>query len=402
MHNQWLTGAHLADGREVDVEIRGGVVTAVHPAADRTGTDLRGYLLSGAFAEPHTHLDKAFTFDHVDNPDGTLSGAMASYEEVIRTAPPAQIRDRARRAIRGLVASGATAIRTHVGCGRLLGDRAIRAIAELRAEADGLVDLQIVAHVGGPGEGRTWAQHRHFLEEALDAGADLVGGNPWSEDDPIAALHECFDVAVSRGVGVDFHIDEHTVGGRLLLRDLAGLAREAEVPVTASHCVLLGMQSPGVIAEVAVELAEAGVSVITLPATNLYLQGRADPARERGLTAVSELTAAGVVVAAGADNIRDPFNPTGRCDPLEVAALSVLAAHQEPGDAWELVSNSARRVMGLDPVGPWAGSAADLVAIRANTQAEAIAGASPDRLVWRAGQLLSQTRLTAQGPIHDW
>ena len=44
----------------------------------------------------------------------------------------------------------------------------------------------------------------------------------------------------------------------------------------------------------------------------------------RGLTAVRALLDAGVVVAAGADNLQDPFNPLGRACPFETAALMVL------------------------------------------------------------------------------
>ena len=38
-------------------------------------------------------------------------------------------------------------------------------------------------------------------------------------------------------------------------------------------------------------------------------------------------------VAAGADNIRDPFNPLGRTDPLETASLLAAAAHLTPAQA---------------------------------------------------------------------
>ena len=52
------------------------------------------------------------------------------------------------------------------------------------------------------------------------------------------------------------------------------------------------------------------------------------------LTAVRALRGAGVNVAAGADNLQDPFNPVGRGDPLETAALMVMAGHLLPADAY--------------------------------------------------------------------
>src|SRR4051794_41515560 len=84
---------------------------------------------------------------------------------------------------------------------------------------------------------------------------------------------------------------------------------------------------------------EAGIGIISLPITNLYLQGWDSPvATPRGLTALRALLDAGVRVAAGADNVRDPFNPLGRCDPLETAMLLVTAAHLTPAEAIHLVT----------------------------------------------------------------
>ena len=70
-----------------------------------------------------------------------------------------------------------------------------------------------------------------------------------------------------------------------------------------------------------------------LPQTNLFLQGRDHPvAMPRGLTAIAALREAGALVAAGADNVQDPFNLVGRSDPLETAALLVMAGHELPHD----------------------------------------------------------------------
>ncbi len=49
----------------------------------------------------------------------------------------------------------------------------------------------------------------------------------------------------------------------------------------------------------------AGIGVVALPHTNLFLQGRGHSPMPRGLTAVAALRAAGAQVAAGADNLQD-------------------------------------------------------------------------------------------------
>ena len=92
---------------------------------------------------------------------------------------------------------------------------------------------------------------------------------------------------------------------------------------------------------IAEAVAAAGIAVVALPATNLYLQGREhQQAMPRGVTAVRALLAAGVTVAAGADNLQDPFNPMGRACPFETAALMVLTAHLQTDDAWAAVSDA--------------------------------------------------------------
>ena len=50
----------------------------------------------------------------------------------------------------------------------------------------------------------------------------------------------------------------------------------------------------------------------------------------RGLTAVRALLDAGVRLGAGADNVRDPFNPVGRADAFETASLLVTVGHLPP------------------------------------------------------------------------
>ena len=91
-------------------------------------------------------------------------------------------------------------------------------------------------------------------------------------------------------------------------------------------------------------------------------------------------------VAAGADNLQDPFNPVGRGDPLETASLMIMAAHLLPDEALHSISGAPRLAMGMAPADPASG---DLVAVRAATVREAIAFGPADRIVLRHGRLVS-------------
>ncbi len=410
-----LRNATGADGRRLDVRVGGGIVQEAGELAPRPGestVDLAGWLLLGAFAEPHVHLDKAFTADRAYrdtagracNRTGDLAGAMAGYSAVAaalrsadtatRDAARSELRDRAMRALRAFLAAGTTLVRAHTGCGPLSGVAAIEVLAGIRDAVAGTVDLQIVAHAAVPGDpvrGDSRA-HRALLRDAVAAGADVIGGNPGIEADPADALAACFEVAADLNRPVDLHVDESADPAMLALPAVAGHAAGHGRPVTAAHCASLGSLPPGEAAAIAELVAAARVDVVTLPATNLYLQGRPGPWHgRRGLTAIDALRLAGVRVAAGADNIRDVFHPLGRCDPLEVAALLVTAGHQTIDDALDMVGSRARAVLGAPPAGPVPGAVADLVALRVDGLSDAVARAPADRLVWRRGRLVART-----------
>ncbi|MFW2332889.1 amidohydrolase family protein, partial [Ilumatobacter sp.] len=294
------------------------------------------------------------------------------------------------------------AVRSHINCGSGAGVWHLRAAQEAVAPYADLMHVEFVALTHSPMAGPDGAANRAALRDAIEAGVHLVGGCPHLEDDGPESIGIALDAAADAGLGVDLHVDETLDPSMLTLRDLAraavgrGAGRGVGRGVTASHCVSLGMQSPATQAAVAGEVAEAGISIVPLPQTNLFLQGRGHPqATPRGLTAIAALRDAGVLVAAGADNVQDPFNLVGRSDPLETAALLVMAGHVLPDDAYDMVANNVRRVMGLAPVRFEVGDPADFVAIDAPSIRGAIADAPVDRTVFRAGRLVASTSSTA-------
>jgi len=393
-----LRDARLAGGAAVDVHIDDGLIAAVvkagSPAPEGAEIDdLGGWLLLPAPAEPHAHLDKALTAEDVVNPSGDLPGAVEAWAAAMAAGAFSEdnLVSKACAAVELLLVHGVTAIRSHVNIDTGTGVVGVRALREVRRRFDGLVDLQIVALTGKPICGSEGAEQRALLTAALEIGVDAVGGCPHLDADPVGATAVAFDAARDAGLPVDLHTDETLNADAMTLRQMARAAGTGFAhPVAASHCVSLGMQPPETQAAVAAEVARAGVAVITLPQTNLYLQGRGHPtATPRGLTAVNALVDAGALVAAGADNVQDPYNLVGRSDPLETAALLVMAAHQLPEAAYEMVSNNARLVMGLAPVNFEPGDPADLMAIDAPSVRSAIANAAMSRRVYRRGRLVA-------------
>jgi cytosine deaminase len=292
-----------------------------------------------------------------------------------------------------MLARGTTAIRSHVDV--LLGDeplRGVHGLVRVREELRDLLDLEIVAL---PGPDIPDAA----IEAALDAGADAMGGAPHIAEDPVADLHRLLAIAERHDVPVDLHTDESLDGAVTLDAYAAVVATWRSNGVvrntSAGHCVRLGTLDPVERDTViSVEVA-SGIGVIANPITNLYLQGwEHDASVPRGLTSARALLAAGARFAAGADNVRDPFNPVGRSDALETASLLVTAAHLTLDEAYAAVSTGAREVLGLPVAGPVPGAAAELLAVKAASLAEAIAEASPERYVIHRGSLVARSILT--------
>ncbi len=400
-----LRGATLASGDVVDVAITGGTVTDVAPAGTRPANgapapgavlDLSGYLLLTAPAEPHAHLDKALSFDLIRPPLGDLGSAIDSWVDYAHGMTVESIADRARTQALAMLAAGITAVRSHVDVlsshGTATVDQALRgarALVQVREELRGLIDIELVALAGH------LSPDAH-VDAVLDLGVDLVGGAPHLADAPERDLDRLLAIAERRGIGVDLHTDE-SLDGPLTIERYARAVRDwpRDRQYSAGHCVRLGTLPPERLAEVIAEVAASDLGVISLPITNLYLQGWQHPvSTPRGLTTLRALLDAGVRVAAGADNVRDPFNPVGRSDALETASLLVTAGHLTPDEAYLLVSDGARDVMGLPPAGPRVGAAAELLAVRGTSLLDVIANAPADRIVIHDGRVVAETRVT--------
>lgn len=404
-----LANATLADGSLVDVSIEGDEIAQVSPVgsgssgtvntegrADADNTvDLTGMLLLAAPAEPHAHLDKALTADLIPNPTGDLAGAIAAWHGYRGTITVADYVERATAAAKLSAANGCTALRTHVDLGPDIGTTGVEALLQVKADLAPLIDIQLVGlvfGVTGPPGSPDSANVVAVLREALDMGLDIVGGVPHIEADPARAIDLLLELAGEFGRPIDLHADENLDADSGDLETLANrvLATGFEHGVVASHCVALGMAEAATQTRVAEVAAEAAVSVVALPQTNLYLQARgAETAAPRGLTALAALDRAGVNVAGGGDNLRDPFCLVGRGDPLETASLLVMAGHLSPAAAYNAVSAAARHALGLPLVSVEAGAPAELMAIQADSVGEAVAAAPAGRVVIHRGRIVS-------------
>ena len=394
------------DGEVRDLYIADGHFVEPPGDGDSGGAeviDAAERLCVAGFVEPHIHLDKALINEDVrPNVSGTLDEAIEIIWERKRAYTVEEIAERAGRVIRSALANGVTRIRSHVDIDNIGGLRPLEGVAEARRRHSDVMDVQIVAF---PQEGILKNKGtEELMWQAMEAGADVVGGMPFNEKHPQDSARHisiAFEIAKKFDADIDMHVDETDDVGARTLEMLAEQTMEHgwQGRVTAGHtCALAGYPEDYANAVIAL-VREAEIHMITNPATNLMLQGRlaAQPKR-RGITRVKELLAEGINVSFGQDCVKDTFYPFGRVDPLEVGLIAAHAAHMsmphEIEQVFDMQTNAAARVMRLGDYGFAPGCAADLVILDAANAADALTRQAARNVVIKSGQVIveSETR----------
>jgi cytosine deaminase len=390
-----LRGARLHDRDGlVDIAIVGERIAGidlVERSARRT-IELGGRLVTPALVDAHIHLDKALLSDRLASTAGTLEEAIRLTGEAKRAFTVDDIRDRARRVLDRAVRAGTTAMRSHVEVDPIVGLMGMEAMLPLREEYAPALDLQLCAFaqegiVKAPGtEG--------LLRRALTMGADLVGGCPYNDSDGLEHIRIVFALATAFGVDADFHVDFADEAEHLHVRDIAAHTVRAgwQGRVVVGHVTELAAVPAFRQDEVIAEIVGAGLGVICLPATDLYLMGRRDESNvRRGLTPVRRLLQAGVPVALASNNIRNPFTPVGTADLSHMAFVTALAAHMgTPADLRALlaaITLHPARLLRLPDYGLAAGCYADLVVWDCTQPEETVATVPPRTLVVKRGRV---------------
>lgn len=318
-------------------------------------TDLEGKIVFKGFADIHTHLDKTMVTDKVKNRSGTLSEAIRIMGPYKASMTEEDVLERAEKTIRMAYSNGTRYIRTHIDVDKAIGLTSVRALKKLREKYRDVLKLELVAF---PQEGIAEDPANYAaLDEALAAGCDLVGGIPANEQDPAKHIRMIFDLAKKYDVDVDMHIDENDDPSSKTILELAKQTVENgyEGRVFAGHlCSMASMDSEEVNA-ILPEVKKAGIQVISLPSTNLYLEGRGDTARvRRGIAPIKKIyRETGIPTAIASDNIRDPFNPFGNGNPLETALITAHGCHMggvgDLEDLFDMIHSIPMKMMGLHP-----------------------------------------------------
>src|SRR5262245_11393382 len=187
----------------------------IAPQVAERVVDLSGKLVVPGLVDAHQHLDKSRTRGLVASAAGPLEGASAAYRTFAASAPRDDIMRRAERTLNICLAHGTVAIRNHTNVESQSGLRALEAMLEVRERWRDRIALQVVAHLTSDAP-RKLVAARRWLEAAIAAGADAVGGGPRYADGSLAFLDLLFEFAERSGLPLHLHLGWHLACRRSL------------------------------------------------------------------------------------------------------------------------------------------------------------------------------------------
>lgn len=338
--------------------------------------DLNGRLVFNGFVDAHMHLDKAFVNEIVCNRSGTLQEAIEIMKIYKASMTEDDVRMRSEKLLQMAWENGTRLIRTHVDVEKTMKLRSIRALLDMKKKWAQKIKLQIVAF---PQDGIVDDRESYYwLEEALKAGADVVGGIPAIENDPAEHIRMIFELAEKYDVDIDMHIDENDDPECLTILELCRQTEEHQYQgrVIAGHLCSLASCEPNVVEEVLGRIKMAKIGLVSLPSTNLYLEGRDDKKMiRRGIMPIRRAHEKGIPTTIASDNVRDPFNPFGNANPLETALIAAHGCHmggeKDLENLFEMITTIPQKMIDFSEE-LRSGKAVRLIALNAFSGREAI------------------------------
>jgi len=392
-------------GKPIEVGISKEKIVAVAESGLPQGVeeiDAQGGMVSPAFLEPHFHLENALIWGEELNHSGTLHEAIFLYAQIKPALSVEDIVKRASRALQMSIGFGTQWMRSHVDIDQVGKLQLLAGQVAVREKFKDFIDIQLIAFpqlglVRNP-------EAVDLMWQAMENGADVVGGMPHGErdmEDAARHIEIAFEIADKYNADIDMHIDETDNPYWTSLELLADKTIEMgwQGRVSAGHCCSMSAWDEATFTRILDKVRKADLQIITNSPVNLLLQGRADPQpKRRGIPRVSELIEAGVTVSCGQDDLQNMFYPFGSMDMLEVAMIVAHAAHlSSPAQiqaAFDMPRYSAAHGRRLPNYGVKVGADANLVIIDATSAIEALRRQPDRRYVIRKGRVLVETKTT--------
>jgi cytosine deaminase len=353
-----------------DIGVSGGQIAEVNETIAGTADleiDARGNLVTESFVDAHLHLCKVYTLEMMDDEamkdyhGADMGKAMSAIELAARVKDKydeSWIIENVRRAMVLSAKYGCTHTRAFADVDSKAKLEGVKALIRAREEFRGIVDIQVVAFaqdgiVREPGA-------EDLVREAMELGADVVGGIPWIEytdDDIRQHVKVIFDIAEEFDKPVSMLVDDAGDPGlrSLELMALETIKRDWHGRSLAHHARAMELYPGPYFQKVAALLKQAQMGVVSDPHTG--------PLHAR----VRDLLDAEVLVCLGMDDISDAYYPYGRSNMLEVAFLVShllwMTTRDDMETLYDMVTTEAAKAIGLVDFNIKKGAPANLVVV---------------------------------------
>jgi cytosine/creatinine deaminase len=375
-----IRNARPGGGPAVDIGIEHGRIVAIEPhlAAEGPSFDAKGRLACAGLIETHIHLDKSRIIDRCAPQERRTLSPIVSVAPLKKGMSVEDVRARAARTLEECVLHGTTRMRTQVEVDPGMGMRGFEGVESLIADYKWAIDIEMCVF---PQEGLTnYPGTDELLVEALRRGAKVIGGAPRYDTDGPAQIRRIFELAREYDTDIDLHLDVgHTPEGMYihLVRELTEKYRRGG-RVVVGHMAKLSLLPPAEVAKIARQLADAGIGVTVLPATDLFLMGRdQDHSVRRGVADANLLLDNGANCSLSSNNILNPATPYGDCSLVRIANLyaNVLQLDRpaQLRQCFDMLTERSARLLNLKDYGIATGHPADIVILDAETPEQAIA-----------------------------
>ncbi|MGB4609004.1 MAG: amidohydrolase family protein [Saccharofermentanales bacterium] len=378
MDNLLIKNANIVDGEsKKDILIKDGIIKKIGNQLKNEGEyseiDAAGRVVLPTLIEGHIHPDKAFLEERMPNQSGTLEEALKNTAELKSKYTYDDVYERSERVLRRCIRNGVTIMRAQPDVDPFEKTLGVKVLLDLREKYKDVLDMEIVAF---PQEG--FIRHPEvydMLIESIEMGADVIGGCPYGEDtmeQTVEQLKKVFDIAEKYNLPVDMHadfgtnVDDPQNNVIELICDLT-IERGYQGRVALGHVTTLGSLDPEVAAPIFDKIAEAGITIIPLPATDLFMTGGDhEKNKPRGMAPVKRMLKHGVNVVTSTNNIRNAFTPFNDANLLTIGYL--LQVTQQMGSAAErkavvdMITYNTAKCLGItDSYGLQEGKNADIV-----------------------------------------
>ena len=266
----------------------------------------------GGFVCHHAHFDKAhlITEEGLKLSQSSLQEKWKLYRQLKEEYTEYTLHSRMARCIENLIYQGVSKCRTFIDADQIVGLLPMQVAVNLKREyARKGFDLQLAVQ---PLEGVLQPEAQKMFVKACEM-ADVIGGLPDRDEDPIAHMDFIFNLAKDMNKSVDVHVGQNNVPSEHESEMVADKTFEhgLEGKVRLVHAISLACQPREDRKRVISKLQEAGIGVVVCPSAAISMKQQSDIIApiHNSIAPVLELIEGGVDVMLGVDNIHDLFMP---------------------------------------------------------------------------------------------